>query len=434
MWRSMTNRSLGTIGLLNFGPDRAPSSFLFGLRGAGRRGQAAAAGATRRLVGAGRRRRRQPRAQDQRWRPRPHGASRAMNFERTSTTPSGCPRRHPRTTDSPAARGGTSPVLARTSATISATRRAADSSSSSAETVPGSRPARASRGVRQRRPPPREERSPETSKPRVGIELRSPRGPLVRTGQRWCSGSAAALARLPRQQVLGEVAADPHARGRGRRSRRRCWLTSRSVSIWTMPRAVFTDSVGHVVRVGVQAEHLGEVAPVQVGRLPGPGDQQHVHPLRGTSGVHRSQDPGEVPGAHAELGAAGGPAVPSRRRGLAAAVLHRLLPAGRDHARRVARGDDEVDLGVGAGRDRGEACLRAGAAEELVGQQHAAVVGAPSSTSRCQAPGASGCRCGRAAAPEVQGRPEVLAVPEAGDEHAFGRAAVAVGPQTTCWR
>src|SRR6478736_7866106 len=135
-WRSMTKRLLGIIGLLNLAPV-GTFHFLLGLPGlraasaADVAGAAAAGldvgadaaeaalemGATSEAIS-------------------PQAANRATNFERTKT-----PTWHQRRPDQRfPRRGGTSPVLARTSATISATSRDADSRSSSVVTVSGSRP------------------------------------------------------------------------------------------------------------------------------------------------------------------------------------------------------------------------------------------------------------------------------------------------------
>ncbi|MFM6849403.1 MAG: hypothetical protein ACKOVB_09905 [Terrabacter sp.] len=88
-WRSMTKRSLGTIGLLNFDP---VGTFHFllglpGLRAARAVGAAEAAVATPPAAGAADA---VPTAGASSAAAMPQVASRAMNLERTSTTPSGC--------------------------------------------------------------------------------------------------------------------------------------------------------------------------------------------------------------------------------------------------------------------------------------------------------------------------------------------------------
>ena len=113
----------------------------------------------------------------------PQAAKRATNLERTKT-----PTWHQRRPDQRfPRRGGTSPVLARTSATISATSRDADSRSSSVVTVSGSRPdAPPASAVSA-------DRSPSTWKPRSAINAVAARSSSANRS-RWCSGSRRARA------------------------------------------------------------------------------------------------------------------------------------------------------------------------------------------------------------------------------------------------
>src|SRR5688500_7580142 len=159
-WRSMTKRLLGIIGLLNFAPV-GTFHFLFGLpglRAAGAVSFAVAAAAAGLEVGADTAEA-APEAGATSEASSPQAAKRATNLERTKT-----PTWHRRRPDQRfPRRGGTSPVLARTSATISATSRDADSRSSPAVTVSGSRPEGPPASVVSA------ERSPSTWKPRSTI-------------------------------------------------------------------------------------------------------------------------------------------------------------------------------------------------------------------------------------------------------------------------
>ena len=167
---------------------------------------------------------------------------------------------------------------------------------------------------------------------------------------------------------------------------------------------------------------------------PAPGITRTCTRSAGRSGVQRSRTPAR---SHVRMLNSGPPAALPAMTASRSTVLPFFTDScqpGRDDAGGVAGRDDEVHLGVREVGDRPGRLLGARAAEELVGDQH--VTGLRGRLVDEPPPRARGVRVApREPGPllQVEGRPEVLAVAEPGQEHPADRSRSRLA-HTTCWR